>query len=186
MDKMNNLNTYTIDMVSDEYIKNEIKNINLDRLLNIYKKTKGKNKQINDEIIKRSHYTNTEIYKSKKYVKWLIKKLKNTNKYLYKYFIYSVLYGGMDNIKQIEYIWKNMDMRDVYWIEMRKFVIELADNLNFESLYILSYMNIADIDDIFEHLEYYLDMINNGDILHDDKFAIKLYQEFSNNKSDDE
>ncbi len=66
---MNNLNTYTIDMVSDEYIKNEIKNINLDRLLNIYKKTKGKNKQINDEIIKRSHYTNTEIYKSKKYVK---------------------------------------------------------------------------------------------------------------------
>jgi hypothetical protein len=178
--KMEKLNIYILDMVVEEYMK-RIKEMDINKIVKIYRKTGGKCKEIKEEMIRRSSYINYEIYSSMEYIKWLLEEQEIIKIDKCMYFIEGVQ-SGMKNIEQIKYIWQYVSADEV---GMKEFIYKLAENMYFEELYILAYLEAWDIDEILKILVMwngFADCYGYMDV----EYRIKIFEDFHHSMSRNE
>jgi len=197
--KMEKLNIYILDMVVEEYMKNidnlvelyiktegkckeikeeymkRIKKVNIDKLVKLYRK-KGRNKEIEKEMVERRSDMKYEIYSSMEYIKWLFEEREIKEIEKCRYFIESVI-SGIENIEQIKYIWGCMNSREAYTVGMENFIYKLAENMLFEGLYILAYLEAWDVDEILRKIVAYNCFTDSYGHM-DDEYRIKIFEDF--------
>jgi len=174
---MEKLNIYILDIVVEEYIK-MLKEMNINELVELYWKTGEKCKEIEKEMIRRSSDMNYEIYSSMEYLEWLLEEQEIKKIRYYRYFIESVQ-SGYKNIEQIEYLWQYVD---VYDVGMEEFIHKLAENMDFEALYVLAYLEAWDIDEILKVIVMWNGFTDCYGHM-DDEYRIKIFEDFHHSMS---